>query len=43
LGHDRLSNVDKPRTEHDQVFAAGLWVGLPLMPTITNRAIPPLS
>ena len=34
LGHDRLSNVDKPRAEHDQVFAGGLWLGLPLMPTI---------
>ena len=30
LGHDRLPNVDKPRSGHDQVLAGGLWLGLPL-------------
>ena len=30
LGHDRLPDVDEPRSEHDQVLACGLWLGLPL-------------
>ena len=30
LGYDRLPDVDKPRSEHVQVFAGGLWLGLPL-------------
>ena len=38
LGHDRLPNVDEPRSKHDQVLAGGLWLGLPLMPTITYGA-----
>jgi hypothetical protein len=27
--------VDEPRAEHDQVLAGRLWLGLPLMPTIS--------
>jgi hypothetical protein len=39
LGHDRLPNVDEPRSKHDQVLTGGLWLGLPLTPTIIYRAL----